>query len=181
MANYWRKRQYAELSTDPNDLAKRGLVFLFNEFFAIPATSSVAFVLKTNGALVEFQFYDITSTSFPVNAELKEAPSVGTYGASVQAFNLNRNYSDAYTLSASAAASVTGGLRIASELVGSGSKAGGQIAQNKVHTLKNETLYGMVFYNTGNQTTNCHMNLGWSENEPIPYELIRNVDSGGVT
>lgn len=181
MANYWRKRQYAELSTDPDDLAKRGLVFLFHEFFTIPGTSSVAFVLQTNGAVVEFQFYDITSDLSAVRAELKEAPTVGTYGASVQAYNLNRNYPDTYTVSASAAANVTGGTRIASELVGSSAKTGGQLSQTKIHTLKNETLYGMVFYNTANQATNCHINLGWAENDPPHFDLVYAVDNTGTT
>lgn len=57
-----------------------------------------------------------------------------------------------------------------------GGKAGGALAQDKIHTLRNNTTYVMSFYNTGNQTTNCHMNLGWSEREPDHFRIIDPVD-----
>lgn len=176
MANYWRKRAYQESATDSNGLSKRGLVYLMSEFFSIPATSSVSFALATNGNQVEFQFYDITSDLYEVRAELLESPTATQYNY-ITPRNLNRNYPDASTASLSAASAVSGGTKIAAELVGAQGKAGGQISQSKIHTLRDSTVYVMTFYNTGNQQTNCHMNLGWSEAEPDHYRIIDPVDS----
>lgn len=177
MTNFWQKRVYAELSTDHDALAKRGYVYLMSEFFTIPATSSVAFVLDTNGKSLQFEFYDIASDTYSVQARLLEAASASfSPAASVQAHNLNRNYPDAATASLHSASAWSGGTAIASELVGSGSKAGGDISTAKVHVLKPETRYVMAFYNTGNQPTNCHMNLGWSEGEPDPTPLWVTTD-----
>ena len=178
VSSYWDKRAYAELSTEPADLAKRGLVYLAAQFFNIGATSSVAFVLDTNGKSVQFEFYDIVSDLHPVKAVLLEGASASfAPSASVAARNLNRNFTDNHTATLHSASAWTGGTAIASELVGSGSKAGGQISQEKVHILKNNTRYVMVFYNTGSQTTACHLNLGWSEGDPNTYKLITQINN----
>lgn len=180
MANYWRKRAYQEAATEPDGLAKRGLVYLMAQFFTIPATSSVNFALVSNGKQIEFQFYDIISDLYAVKAELVESPAtITTYGTAIPARNLNRNYPDATTASLTAASAVTGGTVIASEYVGTAGKAGGQITQNKIHTLKDNTTYVMKFYNTGNQATNCHINLGWAEAEPDHYRIVDPVDPTG--
>lgn len=181
MANYWRKRAYAELSTHPDDLGKRGLVYLFSEFFTVPASGSVHFGLATNGVEVEFQFYDITTISGIIRAELIEQPTATLYGPEFTGRNLNRNFADAQTITLQAASGVSGGVRIASELLGNDSKAGGQLSQTKVHTLKPDTTYVMAFHNTVNQNSLTHMNLGWSEGEPRPYALIEDTSGNGIT
>jgi len=180
VANYWRKRAYAELSTEPNDLAKRGLVYLLDQFFTVPGSGSVHFGIMTNGTEVEFQFYDITTTTGIIRAELIEAPTATLFGPEILGRNLNRNFSDDQSVTLQAASGVSGGVRVASELIGSGTKAGGQVAQSKVHTLRNETTYVMAFHNTENQATLTHLNLGWSEGEPEPYALVENTSPGGV-
>ncbi len=177
MANYWQKRAYAELSTDPADLARRGLVYLMAQFFTVPATSSVSFVLETNGKNVEFQFYDITSDLGAVEAVLLEQPAYTRFGPTITPRNLNRNYADAATVTLGAASGISGGTAIASELVGAAIKAGGQVSQDKVHTLASGSAYVMSFYNRSNQPTFCHMNLGWSEGDPPPYRLVTSVDN----
>ena len=182
MANYWQKRAYAELSTEPADLAKRGLVFLMARFFTVNQAASVSFALTTNGVEVEFQFYDITTQQEPIRAELIEAPSAATkFGSLIPARNLNRKFADDHTVELQSASAVSGGTVIASELIGS-DKAAGATASEKVHTLANNTEYIMTFYNAGNQNTLCHINLGWSENEPEHYDLVtEGINSGGVT
>lgn len=90
--------------------------------------------------------------------------------------NLNRAYPDSSSASLSSASAVSGGTKIASELVGAAGKAGGQLSQSKIHTLRDNTMYVMTFYNTGNQATTCHMNLGWSESEPDSYRIVDPVD-----
>lgn len=182
MANYWQKRAYAELSTEPNDLAKRGLVYLLDQFFTVPATGSVHFGLLTNGTEVEFQFYDITTTTGIIRAALIEDPAATLFGPEILGRNLNRNYPDAQTVTLKAASAVSGGVRIGSELIGGGSKAGGQIAQSKVHTLKPFETYVMTFHNIENQPSLTHLNLGWSEGDPEPYDLIaEGINTPGVT
>lgn len=183
MSNYWQKRAYAELSTEPNDLAKRGLVYLLARFFDVPSTASVSFALETNGQEIQFEFYDLTSVDLPVKAELIEAPTYTKFGAAISGRNLNRNFSDTHTAALSAASGISGGTVIASELIGAGTKSGGGVGSTKAHILKDDTDYVMTFYNSGNQTTRCHINLGWSEGEPDRYNLIREGinKSPGVT
>jgi hypothetical protein len=182
MVNYWHKRSYAELSTEPGDLAKRGLVYLMSEFFTVNGSASVSFVMETNGTEVQFEFYDITTDLSAIEARLLEDPTYTKFGAGITPRNLNRNFPDASSVTLQSASAVSGGVVIASELLGSDSKAGGQIAQNKVHVLKPETGYVMTFFNKANQATSCHMNLGWAEGEPARYDLIREgINSGGVT
>lgn len=172
MTNFWLKRQYAEASTEPDGLSKRGYVYVIpNSFFTINATSTVYVGLNTNGVTVEFQFYDITSDLQPVEARLIEAPTATIGNSPITPLNINRNYADDSTVSLNAYTNVSGGTVIASELVGSGSKAGGFISQAKIHVLKPNTLYVMSFLNTGNQATRMHLNLGWSEAEPLPKDL----------
>lgn len=182
MSNYWQKRAYAELSTEPSDLAKRGLVYLMSEFFTVPALSTLSFALETNGKEVQFEFYDLTSIDLPVRAELLEAPTYTRFGSNIPGRNLNRNFSDAHTSTLVSASAVSGGTVIASELIGSGTKAGGVFSTQRVHILRNDTDYVMTFQNIDNQPTRCHINLGWSEGEPDRYNLVRyGINSPGVT
>lgn len=182
MSNYWQKRAYAELSTEPSDLAKRGLVYLLARFFDVPATASVSFVLETNGKEIQFEFYDLTSVDLPVRAELIEGPTFTKFGAAIPARNLNRNFTDAHTAALSAASGVSGGTVIASELLGAGTKVGGQFSTQRAQVLRNDTDYVMTFHNPDNQSSRCHINLGWSEGEPDRYDLVREgINSPGVT
>jgi hypothetical protein len=182
MVNYWHKRAYAELSTDPNDLGKRGLVYLMSEFFTISGSGSVSFVLETNGATVQFESYDISTDTYEIRASLLEAPTYTKFGATIVPRNLNRNFLDASTVELRSASAISGGVKIASELVGSTSKSGAHGDNSRVHVLKPETGYVMTFVNQGNQATGAHMNLAWSEAEPASYDLVRyGINSGGVT
>lgn len=177
MSNYWTKRAYAELSTDPNDLGKRGLIFLVSHFFTIPGSASAAFVLQTDGKLVEFQFYDMTSSLTGVRATLLESPTYTVVPDGITARNMNRNFPDTYTSTLNGASAVSGGVAIASELVGGDVKGGGASSKEKVHILRNNTAYVMTFVNTVNQATLFHLNLGFSEGEPAPYDMITEVEN----
>lgn len=182
MSNFWQKRAYAELSTETADLSKRGLVYLLAQFFDVPATGSVSFVLETNGKEVQFEFYDLTSVDLPVKAELIEGPTFTKFGPAIPAYNLNRQFSDAHTAALSAASGVSGGTVIASELIGAGTKVGGEFSTARVHVLRNNTNYVMTFYNADNQPSRCHINLGWAEDDPERYDLVtEGINSGGVT
>ena len=176
MSNYWRKRTFQESATEPDGLAKRGLVYLMSEFFTLPSSGSVYFALDTNGNEVEFQFYDITSAQSLVRASLIEEPATVTQFNYLTPRNLNRKFPDAATASLSAASAVTGGTVIASELIGSTAKSGGEVSSRKVHTLKDDTIYVMRFVNVDNQQSLMHINLGWSEKDPQPFRIVDPVD-----
>jgi hypothetical protein len=176
VANYWRKRAYQQSATEPDGLSKRGLVYLMSEFFQVGANASVYFALDTNGKEVEFQFYEISSNQSEVRASLIEDPATVTQYNYITPRNLNRKFPDSSTASLSAASAVTGGTIVATELIGSATKAGGEITSQKIHTLRDGTVYVMRFVNVSNQETTCHMNLGWSENDPAVFRLIDPVD-----
>ena len=175
MTNYWGKRAYAELSTSPDDLAKRGLVFLMARKFDVASAGSVSFNLFTNGVPVEIQFYTLSNTGETVYAELIESASAVKYGPAITGRNLNRQFSDTHGVELQAASAVGGGTVIASELFGS-EKALGGAESSKVHVLAASTNYVMSFTNLGNQTSTCHINLAWSEGDPVPFNLVRNIN-----
>jgi hypothetical protein len=175
MSHYWGKRQYSEDSTEPDDLSKRGLVFLLHEFFDIPGTTTIYFAMTTNTVPVEFAFYDIASSAEFVKGSLLEAPTVTLGSTTIHGHNLNRQFSDAHDVTFHTATGVSGGTPIASELIGSGSKAGGTISSLKIHVLKPDTTYVMRFQNMGNQATVLHLNLGWVENAPGHFGLVTQV------
>lgn len=182
MVNYWQKRAYAELSTEPGDLAKRGLVFLLAQFFEVPRNGSIEFAINTNGKNVEFQFYDIVSEQNEIFAYLIEDPATVTTFSPITPRNLNRNFPDTATAIPSAASGVTGGTVIASELIGTSKKVGGEASSNKIHTLKSDMVYVMRFVNQQAGDSICHINLGWSEGEPDQYDLVtEGINSSGVT
>ena len=176
MANYWRKRTFQQSATDADGLAKRGRVYLMSEFFTLAGNASVHFALDTNGREVEFQFYDIVSNLGEVRATLIEDPATVTPFNYITPRNLNRKFDDDASASLSAASAVTGGTVISSELIGTTSKTGGDMSSRKIHTLRDDTVYVMRFVNQTNQTTVCHMNLGWSEDDPEQFRLIDPVD-----
>lgn len=147
-----------------------------SEFFTLAGNASVHFAMDTNGREVEFQFYDIVSNLGEVRATLIEDPATVTPFNYITPRNLNRKFDDDASASLSAASAVTGGTIIASELVGTTSKTGGDISSRKIHTLRDDTVYVMRFVNQTNQTTVCHMNLGWSEDDPEQFRLIDPVD-----
>jgi hypothetical protein len=175
MSHYWSKRQYSEDSTHSEDLAKRGMVYLLHEFFTIAGATTITFAMQTHTAPAEFAFYDIASSAEVVKAEMIENPTVTLGASSIQGHNLNRTASDTYNVTFHTATSVSSGTVIASELIGSGSKAGGTISSQKVHTLKPDATYVMRFQNLGNQSTILHLNLGWTENAPGHFGLVTQV------
>ena len=173
MTNYWEKRQYSEQSSEPDDLAKRGLVLLLSEFWNMTASGTVSFAIITGVYDGQFAFYDSASSAAKVKGELIESPTsfAGTSSTMVPR-NLNRNFPDTTTVTIQNASSVVGGTVIARELVGTGNKTGGTITSVKIHTLKANTTYIMQFVNQDNQTSVMHMNLAWTEHPITPPSLI---------
>jgi hypothetical protein len=166
VSNFWSKRQYSELSTEPDGLAKRGYIYLVSEFFTLTSLSTTRFGLSTVGKQIEIQFYDLSSTAHPVKATFIEAPTLTPVSSAIVGRNLNRNVTDTHSVTFWTATTHTGGTKMASELVGNAGKAGGSAGQDRIFILKADTNYLMTFENLGNQETIFHLNLGWSEGEP---------------
>jgi hypothetical protein len=166
VATFWEKRSFGEASREPDALAKAGRIFLLSEYIAVNQGATVHLALLTNGVTVRFHFFEIVSSVAAVKAALLEGPTYTASSSTVVGRNLNRNFSDSHTVTFENAASVSGGTVIASEYVGTAAKAGGSLSVIRTHTLKNETAYLMRFQNIGNQNTEVHLNLGWSENVP---------------
>lgn len=166
MVSFWEKRSFGEASREGDALAKAGRVFLLSEYISISSGATVHLALVTNGVTVRFHFFEIASTNAAVKAALLENPTYTASASSVVGRNLNRDFSDAHTVDFENAAEVSGGTVIATEYIGTAAKAGGELSISRIHTLKKETPYLMRFQNIGNQTTEVHLNLGWSENVP---------------
>lgn len=171
VTNFWLKRQYAEVSTDPAGLSERGYVYLLSDFFTIADAATIYFGVYTNSAEVEIQFYDLGSSIHPIKASLIEAPTVTKTASPLVGRNLNRTGSDSHDATFWTASSYTGGTVVATELVVAGGKTGGTAASDRIHTLAADTDYLMKFENLGNQPTVLHMNFAWSEGEPTAKEL----------
>jgi len=171
MTNFWLKRQYAESSTEPDGLAKRGFVYLLGKKFTINGTSTVDLCLTTPALLVVFEFFTIGSTSAELYAELIEGATVTKSTSAGVGYNLNRNYPDNHESVFSNVTSATGGTTVAEELVLSSNNVAWDATDARVHILRPSSDYVMRFANLGNQATTCHFQLGWTEMEPTPKEL----------
>lgn len=171
MTNFWSKRIYAEASTETDGLAKRGYVYILGKKFDIASTSSVSLCITTPAVPLQFEFFTIGSTSAIVYAELIEGATVTKSTSAGVGYNLNRNYSDAHAAVFKNVTSFTGGTTVVDELILSSNNVAWDSADSRAHLLKPSADYVMKFANLGNQTTTCHLQLGWSENEPTPKPL----------
>jgi hypothetical protein len=166
MATFWEKRAFGEASREPDALAKAGRIFLLSQYISVASGVTVPLALVTNGVTVRLHFYEILSTEAAIKAALVEAPTYTASSSNVVGRNLNRNFSDTHTVTFENVTNLSGGTVIATEYVGTAAKAGGELSQSRIHTLKKDTKYVMTFQNVGNKTTEVHLNLGWSENVP---------------
>ena len=144
------------------EYARDGYIFLLAKQFTIANSTSVSFSILTGPNGAQFDFYSIISDKANVFAELIENATIVTTGASIPAYNLNRNYSDAHSAVLKAATSVTGGTTISSEFISATNQSSAAVSSDKIHTLKANTEYAMKFTNYG-ATTDVFFQLGFSE------------------
>lgn len=144
------------------EYARDGYIFLLAKQFTIPNSTSVSFSIVSGPNGAQFDFYSIISDKANVFAELIENATVVTTGASIPAYNLNRNYSDAHNAVLKATTSVTGGTTISSEFISATNQSSAAVSSDKIHTLKANTEYVMKFTNYG-ATTDVFFQLGFSE------------------
>lgn len=144
------------------DYARQGYVYQYGNTFTVTQGATVGFSFLTGDTGAQIEFYQITTTTSDIRAELVEGATIVTNGSPISAFNLNRNYSDAHA-SVLKAATVTGGTVTSMEYMTGSNQAGSSFKSDKVLTLEPNTEYGFRFVNTGSQTTTVFFEIGWSE------------------
>jgi hypothetical protein len=184
VTNYWAKRAYAELSTEPLDLSRRGLVYQASVDRTLGNVASASAQIVTGPVHTVVYLREATATSDSVAFKVFEVSATSGASGSVQGQNLNRLVSGSGSVSQAVlwgtvtAASPT--ALIAYDVVPGGNRSGGTAICSKVRTLKPNTTYLFQFTNLGNNTTLIHATLVWSEGEPDPYGLVENTSEGGV-
>ena len=156
--------QNLEPQSVASEYAKAGYAYLLQSEFTVNSPGTAIFKVETGTRGMQIDFYEIVSTTDDVKGELIESPTIGTTGAAIPAYNLNRNYSDAHDTTFTAGTSISGGTVIAAEYITADKHAasgGGQSA--KVYTLKPSTTYGFKFVNKGNQNTTVFFQMSFVE------------------
>jgi hypothetical protein len=146
---------------DVGDYSRDGYVYLSQSFFNVPNGGTVSFAIQAGPQGAQFEFYSIVAKGNPVRAYLIEGATYTT-GGTVTAYNMNRNYSDAYGSVLTSATSVTGGTVISSESVPASNQAGGSLGSAKIHTLRPSTGYAMSF-TAPSGAADVHFELGFTE------------------
>lgn len=142
--------------------ARDGYVYQYGNTFSITQGATTAFSFLTGATGAQIEFYQITTTTADVRAELVEGATIVTNGSAIPAYNINRNFPDNHA-SVLKGATVTGGTVITMEYMTGTNQAGSSFKSDKVITLEPNTEYGFRFFNTGSQTTTVFFEVGWSE------------------
>lgn len=149
---------------DANEYAKAGYSYLLQREFTVASPGTAIFEVSTGTTGMQIEGYDIISTTDNIKASLLEGATVGTSGAAIPAYNLNRNESDAHNATFTAGTSISGGTVIAAEYITADKHAAsGGMASGKIFTLVPSTDYAMTFVNKGNQTTTVFFQMRFSE------------------
>jgi hypothetical protein len=186
MVNYWHKRAYAESSTEPLDLSRRGLVYQASLDRTLGNGASASAQMQTGSVSTVMYLREGTATLDSVAFKLFEVSATSGVSGSAHGQNLNRLVTNSASISQAVfSASVTGASvtnLLAYDVIPGGNKSGGTAICNKVRTLQPDTKYLFEFRNLGNATTLVHATLVFSEGEPDPYSMIEyGINSGGVT
>jgi len=144
-------------------LSKEGYVFLAQQYFLLPQALNRKFRIQTGPTGVQFEFYEITSDTGNLRAELIESPTITAAGTAFTAYNLDRNSSDVHAAVLDGYVTSTGGTVIAQELVTASKAAGGITGSTRIHTLRANSTYVMSFTNVDNKDTNVLFSLGFAE------------------
>ena len=155
--------QNVEPESDSDEYARAGFVYEISQLFPLAASSTATFAIATGTAGMQIEYFGMTSDATNVLAELVEAPT-NTAGASLNAYNLNRNESDAHVTTFATATASTGGSVVNSEFITADKhSAGGGMQSGKIITLKPSEDYAFRFINQENQATNLHLSVGFTE------------------
>ena len=144
--------------------ARYGYLYLLQREFSITSPGTAIFQMTTGDTGAQIEGYEFISTLETVKGELLEGATVGTTGAAIPAYNVNRNESDAHNAVFTAGTSISGGTVIAAELITADKHAaGGGATSGKIFTLAPNTNYAMTFVNRGNNTTSVLFQMLFAE------------------
>ena len=144
--------------------AKDGYAYLIQREFTVNSPGTAIFQVETGATGLQINSYEIVSDTDTVKAELIEGPTIGTTGAAIPAYNLNREGSDAHDTVFTAGTSITGGTVIAAEYILADKHAAGSGRQSgRIYTLAPSTTYGFKFTNEGNQNTTVFFQMAFVE------------------
>lgn len=155
--------QNVEPLSDSDEYARAGFIWEIGQFFPVVQAGTTTFGITTGSAGMQIEYFSMTSDTSNVLAELVEG-TTNTTGASVDAYNTNRNESDTYTSTFATATAATGGSVVNSEFITADKhSAGGGMTTGKIITLQPSTDYAFRFINKQNQDTNVFLSLGFTE------------------
>lgn len=143
--------------------SRRGYTFAIATSFTVSAASTAQFAMTTGTHGAQFQYYSIISETTSLDVFLVEGATVGTAAATLPSFNLDRGSNRTATSVLGSATSVVGGTVVSAEYLTTDKHAGETFSAFKVITLGGSQVYAMQFINQGNQATDVHFQLGWSE------------------
>jgi hypothetical protein len=171
--------QNMEPSSDPDDYARAGYLYVIGRKFTLGASGTALFSIEVGAEGLQIEGYEIVTSAETVFAELVEGATITTTGGAIPSYNLNRTVADDSTSVFKAASALTGGSAISSELItGSKQGGGGGMVASKIHTLPASTQYGMRFVNQTNQETVMFLQLIFSEKFNGQNDVLLGTDSG---
>lgn len=148
---------------DAGEYAREGMVYAFFSRRDITSGTTEDLVFTTGATGAQLDYFQLVSEQSSIYSQIIEGATVTTTGPAIQAYNLNRNHSDAHETQIHVAATVSGGTAVQSEFVTASNQGGGAISSQKVITLKPNTNYVFRATNVGNQTTSWYSQVAFSE------------------
>lgn len=152
-----------EPSNEMSDFSRDGYVYAVSRYFPVTNGGTAMFSFTTGDTGAQFEFWEFSTATSSVLADLVEGATITTNGTSIPAYNLNRNKADTYDAVLEGATAITGGTVILSEYIGASNQASGGVTSNKIITLEPNTQYGFRFVDVGGTGTNLHIQIAWVE------------------
>jgi hypothetical protein len=145
------------------EFSRDGYAYVVSRYLTIPNGGTATFSFTTGATGAQFDFWDLQSETSSMLSELVEGATITTTGTAVQAYNMNRAFSDTYQAVLQTASAVTGGTVVISEYSPASAQSSGGAYSGKVVTLKPNTQYGFRFIDKGGTGTNAHIQIGFVE------------------
>ena len=171
--------QNLEPSSDPDDYARAGYLYIIGGTVALGASGTALFNVAVGAEGLQIEGYELVSTVETVFAELIEGATVTTTGPAIPSYNLNRDQQDNASSVFNAASTVTGGSAISTELITASKQGGGGgMVISKIHTLRAGEDYAFRFTNLTNQATTFFFQVIFSEKFNGQNDILLGTDAG---
>lgn len=133
----------------PEDYARAGRVYDIHARFDLTRSTSLSMLVTTGATGCQFQYFQITTTSGQIHADLIEGATTTGDGVTVPSYNVNRNNADDATSVFEGVTTSTGGVIVHAEHITADKAAGGEASATKVITLAPNTEYVFRFTEAG--------------------------------